>query len=292
MLSKDGTAYQVFRHADEGRVTYYAKNGDEIVGGVTGDAGKVTEGLGISQGLDDTARGIMSQIWDIAREHGDEFILQSGLSPTVSEDALAFAQKYAKKLLGDAADNNPWQGFHVDDLFGPDGGLKRPLHSFAEGVGEVFTRPDMLIPGQVLLGKVNKQAIMESVERAIVQRGCKPSDGARITMYSSLPGRVRQAAVKMVPQEIRKFMTQANVVTRFDLHGPNAVRDIMNQTIKIWGDDIAKSDHWVGRFVQHRLDSAKKVQAMEIKQAALAPRRVTIERLMEINGGGVWDDTL
>ncbi|NIS20213.1 MAG: hypothetical protein GWN89_09830, partial [Thermoplasmata archaeon] len=87
VFNKEGKGFQVWRHSDEGKVTYYAKHGDEIVGGVTGEAGKVMEGLGISMGLDDTARGIMSQIWDIARENGDEFILQSGLSPTVSEDA-------------------------------------------------------------------------------------------------------------------------------------------------------------------------------------------------------------
>ncbi|NIP35195.1 MAG: hypothetical protein GWN18_09605, partial [Thermoplasmata archaeon] len=76
----------------------------------------------------------------------------------------------------------------LDDLLEAYGGLKRPLHEFAEGVGEVVTRPDMLLPGELLTQFVSKRDIMASVERAIVQRGCRPSDGARVTMYSSLPG--------------------------------------------------------------------------------------------------------
>jgi len=55
----------------------------------------------IKMGLDEPARGVMDQIWDIARGNDDDLILLHGRSDSTTEDAIRFNKRYAEKLLLD-----------------------------------------------------------------------------------------------------------------------------------------------------------------------------------------------
>ncbi len=189
------------------------------------------------------------------------------------------------------AGNLPSLGVAIDDVLeGGSRSLKKRLKGLDEAAGESFMRPDRVIPGSDLLGKVDKQKLMGIVERAVAN-GNRPWDGARTAALTSLPGRFRQAMKTAVPYEIRSFFTPANTVTRLDLHGPGAMKRIMEQTVKVWGDDVAKSDEWMQRLFEHQRAAAKAVGDNEAQLALLTPLRQQIEALTDLTGGG-WDDIM
>lgn len=166
--------------------------------------------------------------------------------------------------------------------------LKKAFKSIDEGAGEVFMRPDRLIPGSDLLGKVDKAKLNAIVEEAVMN-GNRPWDGARTVALTSVRGRFREAVKQSIPEEIRSFFTSANTTTRMDYHGPGHMNRIVETAYKMWGDDAAKADEWIQKFVDHQTQAARVAGDHDSALAALLPLREEVISLMDLTGGA-WDD--
>lgn len=286
--SKAGNAYQLFRTEVAGKVTYYAQDaGGNILATTTGAAGKVLgDGAGISTATaKGTGGGLMEQLWDVAAQNGDHFILQTGKSGSLSSQGAAFAKSYANKLMENAVGNLTTAGRKLDDIW--DGGLKKELKQIGDG-SEVIMRPDQLISGEFLLGKVNKQELMSIAERAIA-RGAKPTDGARSATGYTLAGQVARAIKGRVPYEMRSFMTKANTTTHFGLYGSHNIDKLYKQVIKMWGDDVAKADEWMQQLMDYHRRAAVTVRNNEAHISSLRPLQDEVAALLGSNGGALDD---
>jgi hypothetical protein len=178
-------------------------------------------------------------------------------------------------------------GRNIDDLL-QGKQLKKTLKSVETQNGQVTTRPDRIFPGETLLGRVDKQKLMEIVERDILN-GAKPSDGARVSMYTSIPGRFREMTKHAIPNEIRSFFTQANTVRRIDLHGTEVIADTLKQVTKMYGDDLEGASRWTRRLLQYEQDGINRVKAHEAALALLAPQRARLAQLKQAAGGTLKD---
>lgn len=289
VTTQAGNTMQVFRHTGDGWVQYYVQDaGGKVVAAVNGSPGKAlaAEGGGISMAVNKAlGRGVMDQIWDIASQNGDEFILQTGKSGSTSQQAMRFVEKRAAKLMEDATGVLHTSGRQLDELF-PDG-LKRQLKE-AGSNPEVTIRPDLVLPGKFLFGDIDRAAVDAVIERAIM-RGARPSDGARSAVLSSWSGRAKSAIKNLVPNEVRSLFTKMNTTTRFDLHGGRAYDDIHQTIVKLWGDDTAKVSEWMGRVYAHQDEAMRAVAANDAALAALRPLQNEVAALLDLTGGS-WDD--
>lgn len=172
-------------------------------------------------------------------------------------------------------------GKSLDDVLeGGAASVKKQLKNHLELAGDNVVRPDRIIPGRDLLGPVDKVRLDKIVEDAVL-RGARPQDGARAIAHSSLAGRVRSVLKSAVPEEVRTFFTQANTLTRIDLHGSGSVKRIMEQAQKMWGDNIGKADEWMTKILEYQRGAVAATKNAEAHLASVAPRLQEIQALLD-----------
>jgi len=290
---KDGTTLGVKviaeGFADNVVLYYVVDDSGKVMAAVSGKTGNVIDAPGgISIGVKEGSRkqGIMSELFDFAAKKGDNFVLQAGLSGSLSDDGLAFIQSYAKKLLETAQGNLATKGIPLSDFLG-DSSQVTSLKKL--GSGEVSVRPDRLLPRDVLLGPVSSERIASIMRRA-VENGASPSR-MRSAMTATTRGRIRNAIKTNMPQEIRRFMTQANTVTRLRLVGPGAMDTIVDQVVRIWGNNLGKVDEWMSQFMEYQRSASRVVGDNQAKLSVLVPQLKSIQAMEDL-AGGAWDSAI
>ena len=146
--------------------------------------------------------------------------------------------------------------------------LKKGLKDL--GSGDSIVRPDSAIPGKNLLGEIDKAAITDTMEQAAMN-GWRIQDGMQSIINASLRGSVSDSLLGRISTEVKSFFTQANTVRQLPTHGPGAYQRIMDQVVKIAGDDVAKADEWIGRIMEQERASFSAVAKDQARFAALEP---------------------
>lgn len=290
--TKDGKQFRVKRatgSADDGTgewVQYAAVDeSGEAVAYVLGSPGKTVEG---ELAMASRQRGVMEQLWDLARKDGNEFILQSGRGKSISEDALKFTQRYAEKLLKDAAGNLDSTGVPIRNVF-PDG-LNKGLAEFGEGLGESVHPVNAVFPRNWRTPGIERAAVDEIVTNSLL-RGARTSEAGRRAINVAHNGLIRQAVRKLTPESLRRVFTQANTTTRFSVSSRSGIKKILDQTLKIWGDDTAKADYWVERIYRAQAGAKSDLERSAALWDELSQMRHELQALEDMNAGA-WDDAL
>lgn len=234
-------------------------------------------------------QGVMEQLIRTAHRNGDYLLLRSGTSPGMSENAMGFSQALAQKFYKET--QKPI--FALDNILG-DYDAKASLASLSDNTGNVQTRPESFFPDEVLGLKVDDE-IFKIIQEDIMN-GTRPTDGARALLNTSLRQRVLSAidrmpdAISVPANEIRQFFTQANVTSHVDLHSPEAITDIIQQGMKVWGSDWERASYWTAKLLDYEMEAARKTRGWSQRQALLKPLIDKVEALRE-QSPHLWDET-
>jgi len=282
---------QTYRTGTGDKVAYYAINeSGDVVAAVIGGSGRVTSGSGglnMAVAKGSTRQGVMDQLWKIAQKEGDEFVLQVGLSGSISENAIEFGAKFADDILKTSQKSLGTKGVNSADVLNG-AKVKKPLRKLNDG--EQTIRPDRMIPRESLVGKIDEVKIGRIVERAM-ENGATPNGVRQSIMHATVPARVRDILLRGDSREISSLFTKMNTTTEYAFQGPGAIQRIMDQSLRMWGQNVAKADQWMGRI----FDVGRRAQAVvarnQARLAALMPRHKAVTALLD-STGGVWDDAL
>lgn len=295
--------YRTVNPEDTSEVVYTVKRADgtgfEAI--VIGAVGKETPAAGLMIAVSKNralVRG-MDTIWDVALANKDDFLLQSvkGNIASVSDQGFAFINRRAKMAIADAPGELPTAGLPGAEVF--PNGFVGELANTLDGVGTVPMRPSKVLLFEDLNPGLTRESIMEVVEQSIL-RGATPADSARRGVLIGQNGMIRDLLRRGTPRELRRLFTQANTTTRVPLVGGSSVKNLIEQTIKVWGDDIAKADEWVERIQRAVQNSSSRMSTTAEEVAEVQGLAAQVKQLLAMNQGAVdntglflsWDDAV
>lgn len=284
ITGKDGRVYNLFRGGEENFIYYVTDEAGEVAASVMNlSSGGI--GMGTAEGA--AGQGLMEQMFRRAHADGDYVLLQSGLSGSLSDDALGFTQNLAKKLLDEAQPQLATPGISMDDLLREGESLKKGLKRL--GSGENVIRPDGLLPRRLLHGELDEGALRSIAERAI-NRGMTPAGVQKTALAIAWNGKMRKLLRKnKVGQWLERNATPQATVTRFELHGPGSLESIYDSLYRIFGDDTAALNVHMERILQWQAKSAEQAAARTARLEVLQLKRAEMQPFMDATGGS-FDD--
>jgi hypothetical protein len=296
----EGVTYQLMRAAQKGgdgagSVTYYAIDEfNDIVAAVTGRAGEAIGEGGVSaaygaQFLNDLGRsGIMSQMWDIATSHGDNFILQN--VDELSKSGARFLESYAKRLLNRAHPQLNTAGRNLDDMLRPGESIKKPLKKV--GAGDQTVVVDSVLPNRLLYGDINTENLTKIVETAIGERGVVPTGAARGAINAGFADGFRNALRTVgLEQAWNRWARPHSTVRNFQLTGTNSFERLTDAAVRMWGTNTAKANVWLERIYRYQMREAAAAADDGARMRALGPRRRQVAALQQ-RTGGAWGNQM
>lgn len=294
-LTDDGTGIADGPAGQNSTVSYYLVDEDGIV-----IAGATKDGVqSLHVWVDDAyqGQGIMSQIFDEAREIGDELLEASGRSGQLSEMGRINAARQAQRYFEQ-------KGIEWERLPGPKGkalselmpeGAELPkishrARAYDATVGDkVYVRPSKFLGEELSWGAVDNARIEGIIEEAL-KRGAVLPNAHRLATASGWRGAIIDGLRRSRPGRwIKRHMSPQSIVTRLERFGATAHSRMIETVMRIWGDDVARADHWIGRILDEIERSAKVQNAYAQEVARLAGARKQLQAMDDLLGGG-WDD--
>ena len=284
---RKGEQYRLTKAAtEEGDVIYFAEDeAGEWLAATIGAEGKNAPPQGILIGANRKGALLMEQIWDLARQSGDDFLIQStkGTIESISDAGLKFVNRYAKKIDDTRVGNLRTVGKPLDEAL-PEG-LAGELDDIANSVGEAYYDPNKVFRFEDINPEISREKVQNIIERALL-RGARPADAARRGILIGQNGMIRDIVKKLVPKEVRSLFTQANTTTKIPLGN---TREVIEQAVKIWGDDVAKADEWVSRIYEAQGRATDQI-ALKVDELAVVHQNLDELSAMQRVAGGDWDD--
>ncbi len=165
----------------------------------------------------------------------------------------------------------------LDDLDGFAGNMGE----LTDNLGTAIVRPDRMFQREALLGPLDDMAIARVLERAIVERGARPTAIANSTLHSMLPSRVRHAIKSGIPTEVRALFSQKYTSARLMVQGPDASKTIMDNVLSLWGDDIASADGYILRVMDHDNTIARTAAINNTKLKGMFDEHTRLSRALD-----------
>ena len=219
---------------------------------------------------------------------GESEVLVSGKFEVVDIDVVTGEMQVRR--VGSALDSLSTEGvapgMNLHDI-NPDLSLSR----VGSKIDDTVHPSAIMSPEQMIGSAVPREAIERIVARAI-ESGAVPDGAHRTAMASHLSAQIREAVASgKGTQWIHRYLTKQNTVTRYELAGARAVERITDSVIRMFGDDIVSSDHWLNRVFEYQIQAQRKARIASERLQALTPLREEIAALTDMTGGA-WDDTL
>ena len=161
------------------------------------------------------------------------------------------------------------------------------------GTEEVLRRPDTFLPRRMLLGELNDVEILAIAKKAIIERGAVPSGAHKSAIARWAGVHVRQLVNQnKMGSWIERYFTPAFLGTRFETIGPHAMNKIIDAFYRIWGDDTAKLDIYLGRVLEIEKEVSRRSGESARRHALLEPEKQQYRQLYDAIDGNVWDDVM
>jgi hypothetical protein len=177
--------------------------------------------------------------------------------------------------------------------------MKKPLKAL--GSGDNIIRPDTLFSRR-MLGDIDLDPILKEAQNSVMN-GAIPHAAQKTAVARALEGHMRSDLGQLVEKGAKKisdtrlarwankYTSFQNTVTRFELHGPGAMRELYDATNRLWGENTAKINQWQTRLVmEHKARAAHGQATVEQLQKATRLRR-QVDALENLTGGQ-WDDSI
>ena len=223
----------------------------------------------IKSGLTNQARGVMDQVWDIARQEGDELILLHGTSDATTPQALAQGQRYARHLQKDFGLDEVAEV--VDDAI--------PANDWAKGVlaeetlpinKENYIRPSKIMNEDMMYGPGTIDELMDGYELHL-RMGGQATLGKQTTTQASIGAQLGHmmentplAKLGEVVGPYLESMYNANVV---EFSGPMSRRIESGLANRLW----SSVGDWAGAapYLQRMQNLARQRGVALIRSAEL-----------------------
>lgn len=149
-----------------------------------------------------------------------------------------------------------------------DSNVLEKLASTKLGKGAQTFDPHDVFNNIDILGGVDETLIRRIVEESML-RGALPNQLGRSILRRTMPSRVRQIIRKGTPAEVRSLFTQVNTSSQIKAIGPEAGRELLDNTAMLWGEDLAKADLWTERILEIQHQAYKTVGENQQRMAVL-----------------------
>lgn len=222
---------------------------------------------------------------------------------------LSEFDQFAQEAMATVADNAPREfgqptittrgpaGVPLADLW-PDGSppsVPKTMEGVLPNVGDnTYVRPTALLGREFVLGQdaVQARAALNTVIGRALSNGATPSGMYRYVIARGWRDRIAHMTRNAEGvQWVKRYVTPQNTVQRFEFYGPDAVRYIADSTMRMWGDDTAKIDLYLGRLYDLQRRQAAGNMSYVDDLSRLEPDIRALQAMQDMQGGG-WDNSL
>jgi len=252
----------------------------ELDGKVVGflDASDFASGFALKNGRG--GKQTIHEILNMAHDEGFDLVAKMRLDD-LSEAGQATLKYHAREVLKDALPQGNRFGKSLDDLLIDGEELGKPLKE-AGGNGDVFARPNAVLPERLTMGEfANSDEIFELLQKA-------EANGAvyNAGQYMGIARRSGEALRKLLKANapgrwLERYMTPTSLMKGRSLSDLHAVDDLITDAARMFGSDTASMEMHLERILKweakHADSSAKTLESL----TALEPRRRRLLAIMD-----------